>query len=124
MRTVVLGSKGSLLVESLIGVMVFALGGVAVMGGASTARHTGDIVEGKSVGERIARNQMENVFNGPYRQPESTPYPTLTPPPGYTVSVVADEYLPLDVDIEIITVTVTRGGEDILVLRTLRTNPN
>ena len=77
MRTVVLGSKGSLLVESLVGVMVFALVGVAVMGGASTARNTAGTVEGKSVGERIARNQMENVFNGPYPSPKA-PH---TPPP-------------------------------------------
>ena len=40
------------------------------------------------------------------------------------VSVVADEYLPLVVDIEIVTVTVTRRGEDILVLQTLKSNPN
>lgn len=123
-RTVVLGSKGSLLVESLVSVMVFALVGAAVMGGASAARNTGGIVEAKSVGERIARNQMENVFNVPYRQPQSTPYPTASPPSGYSVSVVADEYLPLVVDIEIVTVTVTRRGEDILVLKTLRFNPN
>lgn len=121
-RTAVLGCEGSLLIESVVAIMVFALVGVAVMEGISASRHNGSLVERKSIGERIARNQMENVFNSAYIPPQSTPYPTIIPPPGYTVSVVADELIPLAVEVEIVTVTVTRDGKDILTLQTLRTN--
>ena len=114
-------ARGSLLLESMIAITVFAVVGGAVLSGISTAIHTGSKVEGQSVAEKLARNQMENVFNESYQEPQSTPYPTIVPPAGYAVSVAADEYLTGDVDIEMVVVTISRDSENILVLETLRT---
>lgn len=120
-KKTVMDTKGNLLLETLVAITVFALVGVAVLSGASTARNTGSIVEGRSVAEGIARNQMELVFNETYQEPLGTPYPTLVPPAGYAITLAADEYLTGDVDIEMVVVTVSRDNESILVLETLRT---
>ena len=114
-------TTGSLLLESMVAITVFALVGGAVLSGVSTALNTGSMVEGQSVAEEIARNQMESVFNESYQEPQSTPYPTIVPPTRYAVSVAADEYLTGDLDIEMVVVTVTRDNQSILVLETLRT---
>ena len=120
-QRIAMDTKGHLLVETLVAITVFALVGGAVLSGTSTALNTGSIVEGQSVAEEIARNQMESVFNVSYQEPLSTPYPTIVPPAGYAISLAADEYLTGDVDIEMVVVTVSRDSESILVLETLRT---
>lgn len=107
--------------ESMIAITVFALVGGAVLSGTSTALSTGSIVEGQSVAEEIARNQMESVFNQSYQESAGSPYATVVPPARYTVSVSADEYLSGDVDIEMVVVTVSRDSQSIMVLETLRT---
>lgn len=116
-----LDSKGSLLLETMVAITVFAVVGGAVLSGTSTALNTGSLVEGQSVAEEIARNQIESVFNQPYQGPQSTPYATIVPPTGYAISVAADEYLTGDVDIEMVVITVSRESQSILVLETLRT---
>ena len=114
-------SRGNLLLETVVAITIFALVGGAVLSGMSTALDTGSMVEGQSVAEEIARNQMESVFNASYQEPLSTPYPTIVPPAGYAINLTADEYLTGDVDIEMAVVTVSRDSENILVLETLRT---
>jgi type II secretory pathway pseudopilin PulG len=120
-RRIAMDSRGNLLLETLVAITVFALVGGAVLSGMSTALDTGSMVEGQSVAEEIARNQMESVFNVSYQEPMSTPYPTIVPPAGYAINLTADEYLTGDVDIEMVVVTVSRDSENILVLETLRT---
>ena len=114
-------SRGNLLLETVVAITIFALVGGAVLSGMSTALDTGSMVEGQSVAEEIARNQMESVFNVSYQEPLSTPYPTVVPPAGYAINLTADEYLTGDVNIGMVVVTVSRDSENILVLETLRT---
>ncbi len=103
--------------------MVFSMVGTAVMAGVNTAYKSGTIVEAQSEAENIARNQMESVFSQPYQTPGSTPYPTISPPAGYSVSIAtADAVTPPDPDIEQVTVTVSRDGQDILILTGIRFN--
>jgi len=116
-----LDARGSLLLESMIAITVFAVVGGAVLSGTSTSLKTGTLVEGQSIAEEIARNQMESVFNESYQEPPGSPYATMVPPAGYAVTVAADEYLTGDVDIEMVVVTVSRDSENLLVLETLRT---
>ena len=120
-RKTSLDTTGSLLLESMIAITVFAVVGGAVLSGTSTALSTGTIIEGQSVAEEIARNQMENVFNQSYQEPAGSSYATIVPPARYAVSVAADEYLSGDVDIEMVVVTVSRDSQSIMVLETLRT---
>ena len=127
-------SKGTILLETVIATIVFALVGTAVLAGLSTMYKSGSITEKQSVAENIARNQMEFVFSQPYREPlhtlypRQTPYPTIsdiggTPiPANCSVDIVvehADNADP-DPEVEKITVTSRHDGEDILTLQTLR----
>ena len=77
------------MLETAVASMVFALVGTAVLAGLSTSTKTGGKTEEQSIAENIARNQMEFLFSEPYREPNQTAYPTITPPAGYTVSTVA-----------------------------------
>ena len=120
-RKTSLDTPGSLLLESMIAITVFAVVGGAVLSGTSTTLSTGSIIEGQSVAEEIARNQMESVFNQSYQEPAGSPYATIVPPARYADSVAADEYLSGDVDIEMVVVTVSRDSQSIMVLETLRT---
>ncbi len=113
------GSKGMLLAEAVIAAGVFTLVGSAVMVGVATTHRSGNSTEGQSFAENLARNQMESVFNQAYQLPPSA-YPAVTTPAGYTITAEAIEEVPGDTNIERITVTVNRSGQDVLILETLR----
>jgi type II secretory pathway pseudopilin PulG len=113
--------------ETVIAVMVFALVGVAVLAGLSTAYTSGSKTEVQSVAENLARNQVESIFSGPYREPQQTPYPTMTGiPTGYSIGTAVDfknAATPTpypDPEVEKISVTARYEGRDILTLETLR----
>ncbi len=115
--------RGSLLLETVVASMVFALVGVAVLSGLSTTYRTGARVNVHSTAENVARNQMEFVFSQTYEEPGSTPYPTYsTVPANYSVSTSATEVDPLapDTEIERVNVAVTYDGQVIVSLSTLR----
>jgi type II secretory pathway pseudopilin PulG len=115
--------RGSLLLETVIAVMVFALVGVAVLAGLSTAYTSGSKTEVQSVAENLARNQVESIFSGPYREPQQTPYPTMTGvPTGYSIGTAVDfkDAVSPDPEVEKISVTARYDGRDILTLETLR----
>ena len=67
-------STGTILLETAVASIVFALVGTAVLSGMSTMYDSGSLTEAQSVAENLARNQMEFVFNQPYREPQQTPY--------------------------------------------------
>lgn len=114
-------SRGALLVESVVAIGVFALIGAAVLASVSSARATGARIELKAVAEKVGRNQMEYIFSLPYQDPQSTPYPTVVAPQGYSVNVAASEFKAGDTDIERIIVNVLHENQNILLLETLRT---
>ena len=114
--------RGSILLETVVAVIIFSLVGTAVLAGLSTAYTSGSITETQSVAENIARNQMESVFNQPYREPLQTPYPNISVPSNYGVSTTvayANAGSP-DPEAERITVTASHDGKNILTLETLR----
>jgi hypothetical protein len=98
--------------------------GTAVIAGLNTAYTTGAKVEEQATAENVARNQMELVFSQAYEEPGQTPYPTVTPPTGYTVTTTTEDVDPYspDPDIEKVIVTVSHDGQDILVLDGMRFN--
>ncbi len=113
--------RGSLLLETVIVSMVFALVGTAVLSGLSTTYRSGSITEEQSVAEHIARNQMESIFDLVYREPDQTAYPTIAVPTGYSVSTVATHVDGnTDPEVEKLSLTVNHGSKEVLVLETLR----
>ncbi len=98
------------------------------------AAHTGeDRVNSSSIGENLARNQMEYLMTLPYVSPGGTyqsiadaASPSFSIPPGYAVTAVPQIYLAddgLTGSIEKVVVTVTRDGQNVFVLESLRSGP-
>ena len=132
-RASVGNSLGITLVETLIALAIFASAGTAVVLGVGTAHKSSDVVNASAVAEYLARNQMEHVWTQPYLAPGLTytsivdvPSLNIDIPSGFGVSAaaqvfVADDGLPGSV--EKVVVTVTRDGQSILLLETLRGGP-
>ena len=109
-------------------ITIFAALGTAVAVGIRTADLSTQVVEGQSIAEKLARNQMEYVFTQDYKNPgPGVKYVSIdtdsdfTVDPGFGVSADALEYKSGENDIERVLVTVTRDAETVLVLETLRT---
>ena len=111
--------RGSLILEVLMAVVVFAVVGTAVLSGVSIAQISGSKLETQSTAENLARNQMESVFTQPY-QPAPYTYTSVQLPPGYAAGAQAEEFVTGDGDIQRVIVTVSLDGQDILILETLR----
>ena len=121
-------SRGSILLETVVAVVIFALIGAATMVGIQTATLTGERVEDKSIAENLARNQMEYVFNQTYKAPPLD-YDSIADVPGNTFSVPSDFTVTavavvragtVGTDVETVKVTISRNGQEILVLETIR----
>ena len=121
-------SRGSILLETVVAVIIFALIGAATMVGIQTSTLTGEKVEDKSIAENMARNQMEHVFNQAYKAPPLD-YASIADIPGNTFSVPSDFTVTASAveragaagaDVEDVKVTISRNGQEILVLETIR----
>ena len=119
LREIAQESRGAIMVEMVVTVLVFSLVGTAVLSGVATTQTSGFKTETQSIQESMARNQMEYMFSLPYQDPP-TSYPTISVPQGYEVTCVAAEIVPGDPNIEKVIVTVTFDGTHQLVLETLR----
>lgn len=114
------GCRGGPLIETVLAMSVFALVGTTVLAGLSGTYRSGAATRQQSIAENIARNQMEYAFSLPYQDPISA-YPPISTPLGYTATAIAQEFLPGEVNIELVVVTVQYSGADILALESLRT---
>ena len=115
-----MGSRGGLIVEAVVSITVFTIVGSGVLAAVSTTQIAGAQVERQSIGENIARNQMEYIFSLPYQNPPSA-YPTIVAPSGYSVTATAEEKEPSVVAIAKIVVTVSQDGQEVLIVETYRT---
>ena len=111
--------RGSLLLEIVVAVVLFALVGSAVLAGLSTAYTSGARTKTQSIAENLARNQLADVFSQPYLSPPAS-YPSITPPPGYGVTALAEEYVTGDSNLAKVVISVTRENDTVLVVETLR----
>ena len=132
-RSVVGKTLGVTLIETIIALAIFSSAGIAVFLGVGTAHKSSDVVNASAVAEYLARNQMEYVWTQPYLSAPDTytsiadvPSLNIDIPSGFGVSAaaqvfVADDGLPGSV--ETVAVTITRDGQSILLLETLRGGP-
>ena len=132
-RSAVSNSLGLTLMETVIALAIFSSAGSAVLLGVSAAHTSSDPVSASAVAENLARNQMEYVLSQTYVAAPGN-YPSvgddvslnINIPSGFAVSAAAQTYLANDGyagSIEKIVVTVTRDGQSILVLESLRSGP-
>ncbi len=132
-RSAIFNCRGISLVEMVVALAIFSSAGTAVLLGVSAAHTSSDRVNAKSVAENLARNQMEYVDSqsyvaagGNYTSIADDLGLNLTIPPGFAVTAAAQTYLTDDGlagSIEKVVVTVTRDGQTIWVLESLRAGP-
>ena len=128
LRIVAQDSRGGLLLETVVAIIVFALIGTTVLVGVSTARRSGDIVDKQSIAENVARNQMEYLFSRAYKAPPCSYTPIsdlpdndLNIPSGFTVTATALLRSGItDPNLETVRVIVNHLGEQVLVVETIR----
>lgn len=132
-RSAVFNSAGITLMEMVIALAIFSSAGAAVLLGVSAAHISSDTVKASAVAENLARNQMEYVLSqsyaaapGGYTSIADDPSLNITIPSGFAVSAAAETYVADDGfsgSIQKVVVTVTRDGQSILVLESLRSGP-
>ena len=110
--------RGLGLVESLVAVAIMGVVAVAfvvALSAGSIAVREGDQ---EVVAQRLARTQLEYIKSCPY----DTTYSTVGEPESYSISVGVDPTPDNDTDIQKITVTISRDGEDILTVEDYKVN--
>jgi Tfp pilus assembly protein PilV len=130
-RSALSSSRGISLMETIIALAMFSTAGTAVLQGVGTAHMSSDRVNASAVAENLARNQMEYISSlpyvsapGSYSSVADDPGLNITIPSGFAVSATAQPYRTDDGfsgSIQSVVVTVTRDGQSILVLESLRT---
>ena len=116
--------RGGLLVETVVVLSVFGVLGTTVLSGLQTGSISKRNFEQDSTEENITRNQMDSVFEQPYKAPDDPDptYTSITPPAGYTVTAESITHYATSTDISTVRITVMRGGQTVRVHETLRTN--
>jgi len=105
-----LHQRGVILLETLVGVAVISTTVLTGLVALSTASIATDQVSGESTGGWIAVSQIELIRTEPYVATGGS-YTDVTPPAGYTVQNTTSAYPGGNADIQIVTVTVSRGGD-------------
>jgi hypothetical protein len=113
------GERGAFLAEALAAVSVFTLMGTAVMTSVSATGAASEVIRVSATADTLASNQMQEILSQPYVDPPFT-FTTITPPSGYSLTAVAEEYVPGDPNIAKLVVTVFYGAEIAATLETLR----
>lgn len=115
------GQRGLGLVETLVAVAILGTSVVAF----AVALSAGSIAVGEQneevVAQRLAQAQLEYTKSYTY-DAGATTYPAVDAPEGYTVSVGVSSVPDTDADIQKITVTILRGGENVLMVEDYKVN--
>jgi Tfp pilus assembly protein PilV len=115
-RAVLGGEHGIGLVEALISVAILGLALTALLSAVSTGSMAVSRNDERVTAENLARSQLEYTKSQPYQALPAS-YVTVTPSPDdYGVTVAAEPVPGGDDSIEKITVTVTRNGDELLVV--------
>ena len=103
---------GVTLIETLVALAILGLIAVAFLSGLTTAAQATFIADQRATAESLARSQMEYVKNLPY----DISYPDPGEYDGYSATIGVESLPDTDGDIQKITVTISRGGVDILTV--------
>ncbi len=114
-----LHSQGFTLIEVLIAMAILGLMCVVLASGISTAYRASIVSDEMAAAESLARRQIELIKNADF----ALSYPVSSIPDGYDgyeVSVAATQIFESYTDMQEITVTVTRGGRQVMELQTYK----
>lgn len=115
------GQRGLGLVETLVAVAILGTSVVAFV----VALSAGSIAVGQQdeevVAQGLAQAQLEYIKSYVYDAGAST-YPAIAAPEGYTISVAVSSVPNTDADIQKITASILRGGENVLTVENYKVN--
>ncbi len=120
-RVWVQDERGLSLVESLVAVAILGIAAVAFVVALSTGSIAVREEYQEAVAQSLVRTQLEYIKGYSY-DPSATTYPTVDTPEGYTISVGVSSIPDTDTDIQKIAVTISREGEDILIVEDYKVN--
>jgi len=113
--------RGLGLVESLAAVAVLGVTVVAFVVALSTGSIAVREGDQEAVAQSLVRSQLEYIKNYPY-DPAATTYPKVAELEGYDISVEVSPIPDTDTDIQQVTVTISRDGEEILTVEDYKVN--
>lgn len=113
--------RGLGLVESLAAVAVLGATVVAFVVALSTGSIAVRESDQEAVAQSLVRSQLEYIKNYPY-DPAATTYPKVAELEGYDISVEISPIPDTDTDIQQVTVTISRDGEEILTVEGYKVN--
>jgi hypothetical protein len=111
--------RGAFLAEALAAVSVFTLLGTAVMTSVSATGAASESIRVSATADTLASNQIQEIMATPYVAPPFT-FRTIAAPTGYSLTAIAEQYIPGDTNIAKIIVTVMYKAEVAATLETLR----
>ena len=109
------------MVESLAAVAVLGVTVVAFVVALSTGSIAVREGDQEAVAQSLVRSQLEYIKNYPY-DPAATTYPKVAELEGYDISVEVSPIPDTDTDIQQVTVTISRDGEEILTVEDYKVN--
>ncbi|MFC1994113.1 hypothetical protein ACFLVI_02500 [Chloroflexota bacterium] len=116
---------GVTLLETVVGVGILGLIGVAFMLALSVGQDSSRLLQQQVTGENLVRAQLEDIRNQPYAASYNV---SVTLPEGYTIAIDTDdnwcapEPCVADGNIQKNTVTVYRDGKTLVKIEDLKTN--
>ncbi len=113
--------RGLGLVESLAAVAVLGATVVAFVVALSTGSIAVRESDQEAVAQSLVRSQLEYIKNYPY-DPAATTYPKVAELEGYDISVEISPIPDTDTNIQQVTVTISRDGEEILTVEGYKVN--
>ncbi len=113
--------RGLGLVEALVAVAILGVAVVAFVVALSTGSIAVREGDQEVVAQSLARTQLEYIKGCSYNSTATT-YPTVDTPEGYAISVEVGSIPDTGTDIQKITVTISRDGEDILTVEDYKVN--
>ena len=119
LRTTLQGERGSGLVESLVAVAIAGTAVVAFVIALSTGSIAVGVSDQQAVAQSLTQSQLEYIGGQNYAD---TYHPFTTPPEGYAISIEVGPIPGGCTNIQKITITISREGEDILTVETYRVN--
>ncbi|MFC1914157.1 hypothetical protein ACFLXF_02670 [Chloroflexota bacterium] len=113
--------RGIALVESLVAVAILGTAVVTLIISMATGSIAIRETDEEVVVQSLARTQLEYIKGYAY-DPDATTYPTVSTPPGYTISVGVSSTPDADPDIQKVTANISREGTPILTIEDYKVN--
>lgn len=109
------------LIDALVALAILGTAAAAFVAAIGTSSIMASDVKVDMTAESLARSQLEYVKALPFDK-NANDYPSITTPDGYSISTDVDDVPGADKDIQIVTVTVSRSGETLLVVEEYKLN--